>query len=327
MSVRLFSLEVPPEPDGDWRRLPAWPWPRALRYPLAAPALRRELAGFAPDLVDAHYVPNYGILGALAGRRPLVIHSWGSDLLVSAQRSRWHAARARWALGRADRVFADARVLGEAAVALGVPRARIEVVPWGIELERFPLGAFVEEPRLVSVRHLEPIYDVTTLVEALPEIAAGHPDLGVEIAGEGPERAALEARARTLGVADRARFRGRVSPAELARLVAASAVYVSTSRSDSTSLSLLEAMAAGSVPVVTDIPGNREWIEPGVGGRLFPVGDARALARAVSETLADAEFRRRARLVNRRAVEERGDWAKSLARVSGIYAALAGKAA
>src|SRR5207249_11184425 len=67
--VGLWSLEPGP-PALATVRLPSPPLPGFLRYPLAAPALRAALAAFAPDLVDAHYVPNYGLLATLAGRRP-----------------------------------------------------------------------------------------------------------------------------------------------------------------------------------------------------------------------------------------------------------------
>ena len=70
--VRVWSLEPGP-PGLEAQALPAAPFPGALKYPLAAPALKRALAEFAPDLVDAHFVPNYGLLGALSGVRPLSV--------------------------------------------------------------------------------------------------------------------------------------------------------------------------------------------------------------------------------------------------------------
>ena len=86
--VRVFSLEAPPAEDGSApvTVLPHWPVPRFARYPLARPRLLREVDAFAPDLLEAHFVPNYGVLGASLGRHPLAVHAWGSDLLVNAAR-------------------------------------------------------------------------------------------------------------------------------------------------------------------------------------------------------------------------------------------------
>ncbi len=335
-TVRVFSLEDPaadaawPAEQGieaslDVVRLPAPAWPAALRYPAVRAAMARAVDGFAPDLVEAHFVPNYGLLGALVGRGPLVVHAWGSDLLRSPARSPLHAARARFVLSRADLVVVDAATLAAAARALGATEGQLVVAPWGADLERFPLGPPVDAPHVVSLRQLEPLYDVSTLIDALPQVRAAVPGLSVTIAGDGPEAAALRAQAAARGVGGIVRFVGRLPHAELPALLARAAVSVSCARSDSTSIALLETMAAGVTPVVTDLPGNREWIDDRVHGRLVPAGDSVALAAALVETLADPAFRHAARLAARRRVEERGDFAAvvraALARYAGLAAA------
>jgi glycosyltransferase involved in cell wall biosynthesis len=325
--TRLFSLEALADDEGeapalDAVRIGSWPLPRAVRYPLARFPLARALEAFAPDLVEAHFVPNYGVLGALAGRRPLVVHAWGSDLLVSPGSSPLHAARARWALQAADLVVVDADVLAAAATRLGVPAARLLVAPWGADLERFPLAPAVTAPTVISLRQLEPVYDVACLVEALPAVRAAVPDVAVTVAGDGPLRGALDTRVRALGLADRVRFVGRVPHAALPALIARAAACVSCARSDSTSISLLEAMAGGATPVVTDLPGNREWVSDGIEGRTFPPGDAPALAGALIAVLRDPAFRARARVAARRRVEEHGGFGRTVDSVLARYRAL-----
>ena len=324
--VRVFSLEAalpddePPPLDDE--RLPSWPLPRVLRYPLARAATSRALTAFGPDLVEAHFVPNYGFLGALAGRHPLVVHAWGSDLLRSPGRSPFHAARARYALARADLVVVDAPVLADAARGLGVDPARLEVAPWGADLARFPLAPAAVAPHVVSLRQLEPIYDVACLVDALPAVHAAVPGLRVTIAGEGHLRSRLEAQVRARGVAACVRFVGRLPHAALPALLASAATVVSCARSDSTSISLLEAMASGATPVVTDLAGNRAWVSDGVEGRLFAVGDSAALAGTLIATLGDAAFRATARIAARRRVEAEGDFDRAVDRVLARYGML-----
>ena len=101
-------------------------------------------------------------------------------------------------------------------------------------------------------------------------------------------------------------------------------VYLSASLSDSTSVSLLEAMAAGAVPVVSDIEGNRDWVGEGEGARLFPCGDAAALTRALERALGEAVWAEAARGRNRRVVEERADRDLNLGRIETLFAGLAG---
>jgi len=133
--VQVWSLEPPP-PGFAATGLPHPPLPGFLRYPLATPALRAALCAFAPDLVDAHFVPNYGMIAALAGRHPISITAWGSDLLLSPSAA-FQRARARWVLARADLVIADSGNLAAAARARGAEPSRVHAIPWGVELERF----------------------------------------------------------------------------------------------------------------------------------------------------------------------------------------------
>lgn len=321
--VRLWSLE--PAPTGlDAHPLPAAPLPGALRYPLAAPALRAALAGFAPDLVDAHFVPNYGLLGALSGRRPLAVTAWGSDLLLAGDHDPFRRARARFVLRRADLVLADAGNLAHAARALGAPAERVHMVPWGVDLARFRAGTAREPGLLLSTRMHEPVYDLDTLIAGVAPVLARRPETRLVVAGDGSLRAAHERQAARLLPAGRWEFVGMQTPASLAGWLARAGVFLSAARSDSTSLSLLEAMAAGAVPVVTDIEGNREWVTDGEGARLFPPGDPAALAGALERALGSPDWADAARSRNRRVVEERGDRARNLDRIEALFVALAG---
>jgi len=320
--VRVWSLEPGP-PGLDAQPLPVLPLPGALRYPLAVPALARALDAFAPDLVDAHYVPNYGLMGALAGRHPLAVSPWGSDLLLAGGRDSFQRARARWVLTRADLVVADAENLGAAARALGARPERLKVLPWGIDLDRFRARPDREPGLLLSTRMHEPVYGMDTLIDAVAPVLAARTDARLVVVGDGSLRARLERQATARLPAGRFQFTGRVGPDEMAGWLARAELFLSASHSDSTSVSLLEAMASGATPVVSDIPGNREWVSEGEGARLFPPGDAAGLTRAVERALADPAWREAARTRNRAVVENRADRARNMARVEGWFAALA----
>lgn len=329
--VRLWSLEPGP-PELRAERLPAAPLPGLLRYPLAVPALRAALARFAPDLVDAHYVPNYGLIATLAGARPRVVTAWGSDLLVAGAANVAQRARARFVLGAADAVLADSANLAAAARALGAPAARVHEIPWGVDLARFPRtqalgapgdgGAPREAGLLLSTRMHEPVYDLPTLLRGVAPLLAERGDLRLVVAGDGHERAALERLAASLVPRERVRFVGMLSPPELAGWLQRAEVYLAASRSDSTSVSLLEAMAAGAIPVVSDLEGNREWVTDGAGARLFRPGDPAALTAALRAALADPGWRAAARAANRRVIEARGSWSVNLSRVEVLFESL-----
>jgi len=326
--VRVFSVEPPWDgaaagAAAGFVRLPAAPLPGVLRYPLAVPRLRQALRAFAPDLVDAHFVPNYGLMGALAGRRPLSIAAWGSDLLLSAGRGPWRRARARFALERAALVLCDAENLARAARDAGAPHANVRVIPWGVDRALFRPARERERGLVVSARMHEDVYDLPTLIEAFSRVLPSHAEARLVIAGDGSRRASLERLAEAKLPRERFRFVGRLPGAELATWFSRAEVVLSASRSDSTSQSLLEAMAAGAVPVVSDIEGNREWVGEGDGARLFALGDAAACAAALERALADPAWREEARARNAAVIAARGDWQANLARIEACFAALA----
>jgi L-malate glycosyltransferase len=332
--VRVFSLEPPwaigAAGDPGVVRLPAAPLPGALRYPLAVPRLKRELQRFAPDIVDAHFVPNYGLMGALSGFRPLSIAAWGSDLLMSTAAGHvWRRARARFALERASLVLCDAENLAAAARRAGADPARVRAIPWGVDRALFRPAPARERGLLLSTRMHEDVYDLATVIEGAARVLAAHPGAQLVLAGDGSRRAALEQLAASRLPSARYRFVGRLGPAELARWLARAEVYVSASHSDSTSQSLLEAMCAGALPVVSDIEGNREWVADGEPAatlglaRLFPCGDAGALASAIERALGDEAWAERARTRNAAVIAARGDWHANLARIEACFEALA----
>jgi glycosyltransferase involved in cell wall biosynthesis len=319
------------ERGGDYRCRVEWlpqrgSLPRFARYTFAVPRVRRLLQEFAPDVVHAHFLPNYGWLAVRAHARPLVLTALGSDILMVPQRSALHAWRTRYVLEHCDAVTSDAAMLTRAILDFEVPRERVLTVPLGIEAARFASPPAKPQAPIVilSTRRLEPVYDVGTLLHAFDRLPAGlRAGLDVRVAGDGSEAAEL----RRLAAGNPVQFLGWLGPARLDAELGAAHVYVSTSRSDSTSVSLLEAMAAGCFPVVSDIAANREWLEDGSTGLFFPVGDDAALAACLQRAATDAALRARAAESNRATIAARATWETNMAEVEALYRRLAPHAA
>jgi len=316
--VKVWSLESGPAALGA-HALPSPPVPGALRYPLAAPALRSALAEFRPDLVDAHFVPNYGLLGVLAGWRPLSVAAWGSDLLLAGEGGAFRRARARYVLGHADLVIADSGNLAAAARALGGAPERVHAIPWGVSRQLFRAGPEREPGLLLSTRQHEPIYDLPTIIEGAARVMERRADTRLEIAGSGSRSDELQRLAARRLPAGRWRFTGMLAPATMAEALGRASIFLSGSRSDSTSVSLLEAMASGAVPVVTDLEGNREWVAEGDGARLFAPGDPAALAAALERALSDPAWCDAARARNATVIAERADRDVQMAKIEALF--------
>jgi len=96
-------------------------------------------------------------------------------------------------------------------------------------------------------------------------------------------------------------------------------IYVSTSPHDGTSVSLLEAMATGTFPIVTDIPANREWIVTGQNGFLVPIDEERCLAEKIVEAIRSKDLREMSRDRNLRLIKEKATWSAVVAEIKEIY--------
>ncbi len=302
---------------------------KLLGYTAALGSIKSELEYFRPDLVNALYAGGYGFVAALSGFRPLVVSALGSDLLVDYPSSIIHRLQIDYAVRRADLVTTDADVLTDVLVRSGIPPVKILKVYFGIDGDIFyPPGedrvsGQHAAARIISTRNLYPIYGVENLISALPTLIE-HRDARAVICGDGPERDRLEQQAARLGLGERIEFRGRLGPDAIAGELRSADLYVSSSLSDSTSVSLLEAMACGVPPVVTDIPANREWITDGENGLLVPPGDPRSLAAALRRILDDRAFASSIRALNRKLVMERGLWTENMKTVERAFSRLAG---
>jgi len=282
-----------------------------LRFFFAKNKAKKIIEKIKPDIINAHFVISYGLLGAKIKKKPLVVSCWGSDILLSPHRSFLHKLRVDYVLNRACLFTSDGFNLTRALVNLGVEEKRIVTSPMGVDKNLFNLMKKKEKGSvtILSLRRLEPLYDIKTLIHSIPSVLEQtKKPIRFVIVGEGSEKDQLERLTHALNVKDYVEFKGRVTQHELLELLSCSDIYVSTSLSDSTSVSLLEGMAAGLIPVVTDIPGNREWIKHGNNGFLFRPKDHRDLAQKLVPLINNFEKYNSFKGQNRSIIEKRALW-------------------
>jgi glycosyltransferase involved in cell wall biosynthesis len=295
---------------------------RWLKYPLSSGEASRKIREMNPDIVNAHFVPNYGLIAALIGRHPLIISCWGSDILEPPRKGVLRKLRIRYALRQADFVTADGEDLVDEAVQYGVPETRCLNVPMGVDARIFSPPSQKESPPVVThLRDLEPIYNPQVCIKAFT-LAAKKEKIKAVMLGEGSMREAIE-RVATSGKL-KIQFVPRLCQSDVAETLRRTAIYVSTSTCDSTSVTLLEAMACGAFPVVTDMPGNREWIEDGVNGYLIPCDDPDYVAKKIVDAIHDPELLKSAADRNVRIIHERAVWKDNMEIVKQAFMRIAG---
>jgi glycosyltransferase involved in cell wall biosynthesis len=193
----------------------------------------------------------------------------------------------RWTYPLADLVLTlTAGARDDLIRNFGVPAERVKVLPANAVIdEAYPLPAAVpREPGLiVSLGRLSPEKDFATLIKAAALLPSASP-VRIEIAGDGPEHGALSGLIRELGVNDRVRLVGRI--AEPFVLLRRASLAVCASRYEGFGNAVVEALACGTPVVSTDCPyGPREILDHGRFGVLVPVGDPRALAEAMVQSV------------------------------------------
>ncbi len=256
--------------------------------------LARVLRTERPDLIYTFSHPNTVIFAHLAKQRGLAPH-----MLVS-----YHAmGDTGWArqvvpyllplLRRADELWAVAEIQKDYLVKTeGLPREKIRVIHNGVNTERFQpasteerasirkeLGIHDRDFAIISVASLKPLKRIDALLRVAARLAGSGVPVRTIVAGDGSERASLEALARELGIAEKVSFLGNRD--DVHRLLKASDVFVLASRTEAFPNVVLEAMATGLPVVTTDVGSVREMVEPGRSALVVPTGDDSALETAL----------------------------------------------
>jgi glycosyltransferase involved in cell wall biosynthesis len=228
---------------------------------------RRTLAAarrFRPDVVYAHFLVPAGLLGALAGRAPLVVTAHGRDVRnIGAFPGIGIATRL--VVRRAAAVVAVSDYLRrELETKVPEARGKVEVVDCGVDLASFRVEPAPEPPtRFVCVGWLSERKNVVRLANAFAQLSEG----SLTFVGDGPLRSELEGREGVTVV-------GKVPHSEVPGWVARSHVLCQPSLVEPFGLALLEAMAAGRSVVATRIGGPPEFVPPEAGVLVDPTDES-----------------------------------------------------
>lgn len=288
--------------------------------------LARRLRHLKPDVLHTHN-PQAHLHGTLAARLagvPVVVHTrHGRQFLGRQPLAAFSRLASRWT-SEFVAVSEDAASLARKTER--VPEGKLRVIRNGIDVTRFeePAGTPASlRSRGISVGRLDPIKDQATLLRAVRLVVNSVPAFELDLVGDGPSRAELEALARALDLGSHVRFLGYRE--DVGSLLACADFFVLSSISEGLSLALLEAMAAGLPVVATDVGGNREVVVPGDTGYLVPAQSAEALAAAMASLLADESDAGRMGGAARRRIESHFNVRTVVAQYERIYTASLGQ--
>jgi glycosyltransferase involved in cell wall biosynthesis len=227
---------------------------------------------FKPDVVHVHQVNSVALFSILALKSfkvPIVLTTWGSDILLSPKKSFILKQIVKYCLRNADVVTADAEYLGQEVLKyMPSKKSKVVIANFGMELHD---EIIIEKENIIYSNRLhKPLYNIDEIIRAFKKLEdTGRNTYRLVIAATGEEMENLKKLVSDLKLNDKVTFVGWLSLAENLKWYAKSKFYVSIPDSDATSISLLEAMYYGCYPIVSSLPAKREWISDRVNGAYY----------------------------------------------------------
>jgi glycosyltransferase involved in cell wall biosynthesis len=292
-----------------------------------------------PDIVFSQGIQGQGLFAVLSKVRPVLLMPWGSDWAIVANKNIIMRLWSRYVVNRADLIQIDCEVGKGVILELSKGKVKpddIWVFPQGIDLSivklipdirktlRQELG-WMDKKILIITRKFKSVYGIDIFLKALSMIVQQDRDVRAIIVGFGPLEHELKSLSISLGLKEFVKFTGRVNRWELVNYLNVADIYVSTSYSDGTSLSLLEALVVGLPAVVTDVPANLEWVRDGYNGFIAKRGDHKDVEEALLKLLKNVELWPIFRERNIMLAKKKADWDKNFEKFVRMFEALSQK--
>ena len=290
-------------------------------------AIKRLVKEIKPDLIHAHFIAKYGFHLPGLCRCPMIVSAWGDDVLILPKKSRlihWYTKKV---LDSVDLIYAVSHNIKNHLVQdFCIPGENVQYLPFGIDTGLFsPAPAPADNApltRIFSNRGFFPVYDNETLIRGFALAYGKNKDLRLTLKGDGPLARQARDLVDTLGLSAVVTFREKTAYSDVPADYRASEIFITTSISDGTPVSILEAMASGLPCIATAVGGIPEWVEDGVTGLLIRPRDPDAVASAILMLAADPALRSRMGSAAREVVLENGQWNTLMAQAEKDYQAL-----
>jgi glycosyltransferase involved in cell wall biosynthesis len=263
-----------------------------LRLPLIIKELKKIIRDISPDIIHAHQITPGGLWAALSHYHPFIITPMGSDVIIHARNKILYKFITKYVLKKADLITSDSITLQEAVFELGGSPEKTHIIQNGVDFKVFNSKVDKNKirkklglgncPIILSTRGISPLYNVDSIVEAIPKVLQSFPDskflftyVMQESIGEVKELV------EKLDITNSVRFVGFVDHKEMPFYLATADILVSVPSSDSSPCSVYEAMACRTPVVISDLPWAKHFMRDGKNAMIVPVRKSEAIADAI----------------------------------------------
>lgn len=286
--------------------------------------VRRSVKRFRPTIVHALRMQNEGYLASFSGFKKFIISSWGSDFIETARNHLLHNIITRIALHKTPVVFSDCFRDIRIATELGLPESSGKFIypgNGGVRVDIFHPPIVENRCRnIVYSRGISKVTRVDVLFQAFAKIRNNPLNHDVLLIIFAPTSLQQSFRVLASGYGlsgDELRIVDWANAYVLADIMRSSMVFVSPLVADGVPNSMLEAMACGMIPVMSNLESIREHIIDGVNGYLFDPNSVQSLIAAIENALTTplAKFRD----LNIKAISENSEYLACMKRVAEVY--------
>lgn len=275
------------------------------------------------DIVLAERTTSYGFLTIFVNAKVRAIAQQGiTDTYPENGFSGFYKAiLKRTACKYATIIHAWGHAMVPSQLKAGAHPAKIKVKPKGINLKQFTYRDKITDfkPIAIVTRSLYEEYRHEDILQAVHLLQVQGIILEVYIIGDGPKRNELIQLCKQLQIEDKIHFIGRVPNDQLPEYLNKASIYLSVPETEGVSSSLFEAMACGCIPIVTHLPGNIPFIQPGINGELVKVKNPESLALALAQVINKPEHYKKGVERNRDFIEKEADWHKNMQYFTNLY--------
>lgn len=294
--------------------------------------LKNLLRSIKPDIVHLHTLFYPAYLGVFANFHPLAVTPWNGDIVWKYQWSLTRNFAVRRALFKADLISVDSEQMKNQVLKYGKYSKKVRNIYFGVDANIFnPYANKVDirkillidsnAPIIFSPRSLENIYNIDIIISAIPLVIEKCPNAVFVFSWHSAsKKQELKGLIERLGIKENVRLVGKISSRdELASYYAQSNICITIPSKDTIPASLLEAMASGTVPIISDLESPKECIKDGINGYIVPIRDTNATAQAIINAITEDNIKGKISEYNINLVKKIFDWDKNMRDMENAY--------
>ncbi|OQA02386.1 MAG: UDP-D-galactose:(glucosyl)lipopolysaccharide-1,6-D-galactosyltransferase [Bacteroidetes bacterium ADurb.Bin408] len=265
--------------------------------------IKHVIKTFDPCIIHSHQLTTNSLLVLLANRKlqkPCLFTAWGSDVLYNPSQGYFYKVLLKYILRHGRHFTSDSRHMADLMEKTVQKPLDILIANFGIDIN--DIKETEKQNIIYSNRQFKKLYRIDKILEAFSRFKAGGDgeNWKLIVASDGEEKESLIKLAKDLGLTGEIEFTGWLTKEANLYNYSISKYYVSIPESDATSISLLEAMASGCIPILSDLPANREWVNDGVNGLIVKNIDCNFIKDALKIPFSQAQD------INRKIIKDSG---------------------